>query len=42
MPILADALLDIGRDDEALTERCRHAGWHAHGCHALDVILGRE
>jgi hypothetical protein len=42
MPILADALLDAGCEDEELIEHCRSAGPHVRGCWAVDVILGKE
>jgi hypothetical protein len=40
LPLLADALLDAGCDDEALLRHCRGGGEHARGCWAVDVILG--
>jgi hypothetical protein len=42
LPILADALLDAGCDDEALLAHCRSAGPHVVGCWAVDLVLGRE
>jgi hypothetical protein len=42
MPILADALLDAGADDEELLAHLRSSGLHVRGCFALDLILGRE
>jgi hypothetical protein len=42
LPILADALLDAGCDDEALIAHCRGAGPHVRGCWAVDLILGKE
>jgi hypothetical protein len=42
MPILADALLDAGCDDEALIAHCRSAGPHVRGCWAVDRILGKS
>jgi hypothetical protein len=41
MPILADALLDAGCEDEALIQHCRSAGPHVRGCWAVDLILGK-
>src|SRR6202022_3491214 len=32
LPILADALLDAGCDDEELLAHCRSAGPHVRGC----------
>jgi hypothetical protein len=42
LPILADALLDAGCEDEALTQHCREPGPHVRGCWAIDLILGKE
>jgi len=42
MPILADALLDAGCDDEELIWHCRSAGPHVRGCWAVDLVLGKE
>ncbi|HEX5270305.1 MAG TPA: hypothetical protein VFW33_07460 [Gemmataceae bacterium] len=42
LPILADALLDAGCDDEELIRHCRSAEPHLPGCWALDFILGKS
>jgi hypothetical protein len=42
MPILHDALLDAGCDDEALLSHCRDSEDHVRGCWALDLLLGKE
>jgi hypothetical protein len=42
LPILADALLDAGCDDEELIAHCRSAGPHVRGCWAVDLILGKS
>jgi hypothetical protein len=42
MPILADALLDSGCDDDQLIEHCRAGGEHARGCVVLDATLGKS
>jgi hypothetical protein len=42
LPILADALLDAGCDDEELLAHCRSEGPHVKGCWAVDLILGRQ
>jgi hypothetical protein len=42
LPVLADALLDAGCDDEDLISHCRSAGPHVRGCYAVDLILGKE
>jgi hypothetical protein len=41
LPLLGDALLDAGCEDEALLAHCRAGGEHARGCFALDAILGK-
>jgi hypothetical protein len=41
LPILADALLDAGCDDERLIGHCHSGGPHARGCWAVDLILGK-
>jgi hypothetical protein len=42
LPLLADALLDAGGDDDDLMGHCRAGRDHARGCWAVDVILGRR
>ena len=42
LPVLADALLDSGCEDEDLIAHCRSAGPHIRGCFAVDSILGKE
>jgi hypothetical protein len=41
LPILYDALLDAGCDDEALLSHCRAPGPHVRGCWAIDLLLRR-
>lgn len=41
MPILADALLDAGCEDEAVLGHCREAV-HLRGCWLVDGLLGRN
>jgi hypothetical protein len=41
MPILADALMDAGCEDEQIIGHCRSDGPHVHGCWLLDLILGK-
>jgi hypothetical protein len=42
LPILGDALLDAGCDDEELIQHCRSGGPHViPGCWAVDLILGK-
>jgi hypothetical protein len=40
LPILADALLDAGCDDDRLLAHCREPAGHVRGCWALDLLLG--
>ncbi len=42
LPILADALLDAGCDNENLIAHCRSEGPHVRGCWAVDLILGKS
>jgi hypothetical protein len=42
LPILHDALLDAGCDDETLLEHCRQPEEHIHGCWVIDRLLGNE
>jgi len=42
LPILADALLDAGCDDEELMLHLRSPGPHVKGCWALDLVLGKQ
>jgi hypothetical protein len=39
MPILADALMDAGCEDEAIISHCRGHGLHVRGCWAVDMVL---
>jgi hypothetical protein len=42
LPVLADALLDAGCQDEELMRHCRLEEPHVRGCWAVDLILGRS
>jgi hypothetical protein len=42
LPILADALLDAGCDDEGILAHCRGPGRHARGCFVVDLILAKD
>lgn len=42
LPLLADALMDAGCDDEQILGHCRSDGPHVRGCWALDLVLGQE
>lgn len=42
MPILADALQDVGCEDAAILNHCRGPGPHVRGCRVVDLVLGKE
>ena len=42
LPLLADALMDAGCDDEQVIGHCRSDGPHVRGCWVVDMILGKE
>ena len=42
LPLLADALMDAGCDDDRLVGHCRWAGPHARGCWVVDLVLGKQ
>jgi hypothetical protein len=42
LPILADALEESGCDSENILSHCRESGFHARGCWALDLLLGKK
>jgi hypothetical protein len=42
LPILADALMDAGCEDERIIGHCRRYGTHVRGCWVIDLVLGRE
>ena len=42
MPILADALMDAGCDNEGILSHCRSEGRHVRGCWVVDLVLGKE
>jgi hypothetical protein len=42
MPLLADALMDAGCDDEQVLSHCRSEGPHVRGCWVVDLVLGKE
>jgi hypothetical protein len=42
LPLLADALMDAGFDDEQVIGHCRNEGPHARGCFVVDMVLGNE
>jgi hypothetical protein len=42
LPILADALMDAGCDNEEIIAHCRGTGSHVRGCWVVDLLLGKE
>ena len=42
MPILADALMDAGCEDEQIIGHCRGEGPHVRGCWVVDLILDKK
>jgi hypothetical protein len=42
LPILHDALLDAGCDNERMLEHCRTAEGHVRGCWVIDLLLHKE
>jgi hypothetical protein len=42
LPILADALMDTGCEDEAILEHCRSKAPHVRGYWVVDLILGKN
>jgi hypothetical protein len=42
MPILADALMDAGCDNDEIIAHCWGEGAHVRGCWVVDLILGKE
>ena len=42
MPILGDALLDAGCDDDEVVAHCRAGGEHVRGCWVVDLCLGKS
>jgi hypothetical protein len=43
MPILADALQDVGCDNEAILSHCRDTSpTHVRGCWVVDLVLGKS
>ena len=41
LPILADALMDSGCDDEQVIAHCHGHGPHVRGCWLVDLLLGK-
>lgn len=42
LPVLADALEDVGYTDPIVLDHCRGRGDHVRGCWVLDLLLGRK
>jgi hypothetical protein len=42
LPLLADALIDAGCDNEDILNHLRDNGLHSKGCWPLDLLLGKE
>jgi hypothetical protein len=42
LPLLADALMDAGCDDDQVLDHCRLPGPHTRGCWVVDLVLGKE
>jgi hypothetical protein len=42
MPILGDALMDAGCDNEEIIAHCRGEGPHVRRCWVVDLVLGKE
>jgi hypothetical protein len=42
MPILADALMDAGCEEEQIIDHCRGEGPHVRGCWVVDLVLGKK
>jgi hypothetical protein len=41
LPILADALMDAGCDNDDVLNHCRDTAPHARGCWVVDLLLGK-
>jgi hypothetical protein len=42
LPILADALIDSGCDEDIILAHCRSDGPHIRGCWAVDLVIAKE
>jgi hypothetical protein len=41
LPLLADALMEAGCNDEQVVSHCKLSGMHVRGCWVLDFVLGK-
>ena len=42
LPILADALQDVGCEHAKILTHCRGPGPHVRGCWVVDLVLGKS
>lgn len=42
MPLLADALMDAGCDNEEIIKHCQGPGPHVRGCWVVDLLLSKQ
>jgi hypothetical protein len=42
LPLLADALMDAGCDNDDVLSHCRSGGSHVRGCWVVDLALGKN
>ena len=42
LPILGNALEELGVTDQAILDHCRQPGEHLRGCWVLDLLLGKD
>ena len=42
MPILGDALEEVGCDNTDILDHCRGGGPHVRGCWVVDLLLGKN
>jgi hypothetical protein len=42
LPLLADALMDAGCDNDDILSHCRSDRPHVRGCWVIDLLLGKK
>jgi hypothetical protein len=42
LPVLADALEEVGCENSDILNHCRQTGEHVRGCWVVDLVLGKE